>query len=177
MRPGVSLNDPNPLAPMAATVEAIPPAVHSAPWRSPLPYLFGGLASMLGLITFALLVLACAYWKLSGYLERVNSGEHMSETAGSGGHGRAADEAQEKQAMALEERFVVIMAGDERKIFLANPIRSRASTFTGVGGDEQSSAAAKIGGDESDGSVEMDEMATENSAVNVSGGDSTHNHI
>ncbi|KAI0492462.1 hypothetical protein KFK09_026735 [Dendrobium nobile] len=174
MRPGISLNDPHPLAPVAATVEAIPPAVHTAPWRSPVPYLFGGLASMLGLITFALLVLACSYWKLAGYLERVDSDEHMSETAGSGGLGKAVDEAQDKQATALEERFVVIMAGDEKKIFLANPIRSRASTFSGGGGDEQPSAAAKIGENESDGGGET---VTENCAVNVSGGDSTHNHI
>ncbi|EMS45822.1 hypothetical protein TRIUR3_28536 [Triticum urartu] len=40
-------------------------APHS-PWQSPVPYLFGGLAAMLGLIAFALLILACSYWKLSG---------------------------------------------------------------------------------------------------------------
>ncbi|KAL4197360.1 hypothetical protein AMTRI_Chr04g187940 [Amborella trichopoda] len=38
--------------------------VHS-PWHSPVPYLFGGLAAMLGLIAFALLILACSFWKLS----------------------------------------------------------------------------------------------------------------
>ncbi|GKC32097.1 glutamine dumper 2-like protein [Tanacetum coccineum] len=35
-----------------------------SPWHSPVPYLFGGLAAMMGLIAFALLVLACSYWKL-----------------------------------------------------------------------------------------------------------------
>ncbi|KAF5787554.1 putative protein glutamine dumper [Helianthus annuus] len=34
-------------------------------WHSPVPYLFGGLALILGLIAFALLILACSYWKLS----------------------------------------------------------------------------------------------------------------
>ena len=35
------------------------------PWHSPVPYLFGSLAAMLGLIAFALLILGCSYWKLS----------------------------------------------------------------------------------------------------------------
>ncbi|KAJ1382513.1 protein GLUTAMINE DUMPER 2-like [Sesbania bispinosa] len=38
-------------------------------WHSPVPYLFGGLAAMLGLIAFALLILACSYWKLAGQLQ------------------------------------------------------------------------------------------------------------
>lgn len=146
MRPGFSSNEPGSPAPMAA-VEAIPPAAHAA-WRSPVPYLFGGLAAMLGLITFALLVLACSYWKLSGYLERVDSAEHMSQTADSGGSGTAVDGTQEKSVTALEERFVVVMAGDAEKLFLANPIRSRASILAGGRGDEESSAAARIEGDE-----------------------------
>ncbi|KAL4199848.1 hypothetical protein AMTRI_Chr03g146860 [Amborella trichopoda] len=56
MRPNSSINT------MAAS------AVHS-PWHSLVPYLFGGLPAILGLIAFALVILACSYWKLSRYFE------------------------------------------------------------------------------------------------------------
>ncbi|KAI3497436.1 hypothetical protein L1887_40035 [Cichorium endivia] len=36
-----------------------------SPWQSPVPYLFGGLAAMFGLLAFALLVVVYSYWKLS----------------------------------------------------------------------------------------------------------------
>ncbi|KAG0468619.1 hypothetical protein HPP92_017947 [Vanilla planifolia] len=52
-------------------------------WHSPVPYLFGGLAAMLGLIAFALLILACSYWKLSGFLEGGGDGAPAA-----GGRGR-----------------------------------------------------------------------------------------
>ncbi|EMS55522.1 hypothetical protein TRIUR3_12089 [Triticum urartu] len=54
-------------APMVAPAHGLinGTAPHS-PWQSPVPYLFGGLAAMLGLIALALLILACSYWKLSG---------------------------------------------------------------------------------------------------------------
>ncbi|KAL4187302.1 hypothetical protein AMTRI_Chr09g38330 [Amborella trichopoda] len=32
-------------------------------------FLFGDLSATLGLIAFALLILTCSYWKLSGYFE------------------------------------------------------------------------------------------------------------
>ncbi|XP_058113834.1 protein GLUTAMINE DUMPER 3-like [Magnolia sinica] len=98
------------------------PAQHS-PWHSPVPYLFGGLAAMLGLIAFALLILACSYWKLSGYLENGDNSE------------REAENSDEKPSDSLkippdmEARVVVIMAGDEKPTYLATPICSRASSF------------------------------------------------
>ncbi|KAL0453572.1 UNVERIFIED_CONTAM: protein GLUTAMINE DUMPER 3 [Sesamum latifolium] len=59
----------------ASSSAATPPtAAPRSPWHSPVPYLFGGLAAMLGLIAFALLILACSYWKLSGYLENREEG-------------------------------------------------------------------------------------------------------
>ncbi|XP_020595966.1 uncharacterized protein LOC110035968 [Phalaenopsis equestris] len=103
MRPGFVLKESS--APLA-TGEAISPAAHPA-WRSPVPYLFGGIAAMLGLITFALLVLVCSYWKLSGY---VDSAEHMSETADSGDGGRDVGVTQGKQGTA-----VLRLAALERK--------------------------------------------------------------
>ncbi|XP_057786461.1 protein GLUTAMINE DUMPER 2-like [Salvia miltiorrhiza] len=101
---------------------AAPPSpVPRSPWHSPVPYLFGGLAAMLGLIAFALLILACSYWKLSGYLENHGDGERDLEA--DGGDGAA------KPLPVMEEKFLVIMAGQEKPTFLATPMSSRASSF------------------------------------------------
>lgn len=94
-----------------------------SPWHSPVPYLFGGLAAMLGLIAFALLILACSYWKLSGYLEnRGGDGGERDLEAGESGGGAA-------PPPPMEEKFLVIMAGQEKPTFLATPMSSRASSF------------------------------------------------
>lgn len=95
-----------------------------SPWHSPVPYLFGGLAAMLGLIAFALLILACSYWKLSGYLENRggDGGERDLEAGESDGGAKAAPP-------PMEEKFLVIMAGQEKPTFLATPMSSRASSF------------------------------------------------
>ncbi|GFP89721.1 protein glutamine dumper 3 [Phtheirospermum japonicum] len=67
---------------------------------------------MLGLVAFALLILASSYWKLTGYLE--NRGE--------------ADEDGPKPPPVLEEKYLVIMAGQEKPSFLATP--SRVPSFS-----------------------------------------------
>lgn len=82
---------------------------------------------MLGLIAFALLILACSYWKLSGYLDPAD---------GESGDGGADDE--KPKATGAESVFMksilVIMPGDEKPTRLATPsaATSRASSF----GDE-----------------------------------------
>ncbi|VAI92770.1 unnamed protein product [Triticum turgidum subsp. durum] len=93
-----------------------------SPWQSPVPYLFGGLAAMLGLIAFALLILACSYWKLSGYLDGDREGQ-----AAEGDGEKAAASGASKPALDFQEHVVVIMAGDERPTFLAKPATSRAN--------------------------------------------------
>ncbi|KAL6331679.1 hypothetical protein AAG906_014329 [Vitis piasezkii] len=95
-----------------------------SPWHSPVPYLFGGLAAMLGLIAFALLILACSYWKLSGYLEGDDDSAARDAEAGDGAGGDAV-----KPPMAFEEKILVIMAGDVKPTYLATPMSSRASSF------------------------------------------------
>ena len=105
----------------AAAAPAVSGQQQHSPWHSPVPYLFGGLAAMLGLIAFALLILACSYWKLSGYLE----GEDSEAEAG---HGAGTGEAV-KPPMAFEEKILVIMAGDVKPTYLATPMSSRASSF------------------------------------------------
>lgn len=78
---------------------------------------------MLGLIAFALLILACSYWKLSGYLENGERGEGDRDL-------EAGDETQKGGAPVMEQKFLVIMAGEVKPTFLATPISSsRSSSF------------------------------------------------
>ncbi|GMI89132.1 hypothetical protein HRI_002582500 [Hibiscus trionum] len=103
-------------------------APHSATWHSPVPYLFGGLAAMLGLIAFALLILACSYWKLSGYLESGDGGGG-GDTDLEAGEGKG-EQTLKGGAPVMEQKFLVIMAGQAKPTFLATPISSsRSSSF------------------------------------------------
>lgn len=88
-----------------------------SPWHSPVPYLFGGLAAMLGLIAFALLILACSYWRLSGYLDgEENESRDRDLEAGDGKSDKTV-----VKPVALPEKFLVIMAGDVKPTYLATP--------------------------------------------------------
>lgn len=98
-----------------------------SPWHSPVPYLFGGLAAMLGLIAFALLILACSYWKLSGNLEENQEGDIEEGNNNSNGNG---DDGKMMEPPILEEKFLVIMAGQLKPTYIATPsLSSRASSF------------------------------------------------
>ncbi|GKV00515.1 hypothetical protein SLEP1_g13190 [Rubroshorea leprosula] len=116
-------------APFNATAK--PPTELTQPrsqWgHSPVPYLFGGLAAMLGLIAFALLVLACSYWKLSGSLE-MGEGE-QGERDLEAGEGKGDDAQKKAQPQVLEQKFLVIMAGEMKPTFLATPASSRSYSF------------------------------------------------
>ncbi|XAR51593.1 hypothetical protein NMG60_11006264 [Bertholletia excelsa] len=77
-------------------------------WNSPIPYLFGGLALMLGLIAFALVVLFCSY----------------KNTSGSGSPGDAEEEKSGRPSPALKPEMepridAVLMPGDENPTYLA----------------------------------------------------------
>ncbi|KAJ8763798.1 hypothetical protein K2173_003580 [Erythroxylum novogranatense] len=89
-------------------------------WRSPLPYLFGGLAATLGLIGFALLILACSYWRLSGRLDNSQGGGDLE-------NGDRSKEVEPEKF--CEEKILVIMAGNQKPTFLATPVWSNASSF------------------------------------------------
>lgn len=112
-----------------STVKATfsPPAMlQKSPWHSPIPYLFGGLAAMLGLIAFALLILACSYWKLSGHLRENNHDSVLDPESGDGEKPAAGIV---KAMPVFEEKIVVIMAGDLRPSFLATPALSKSSVL------------------------------------------------
>ncbi|CAN8253104.1 unnamed protein product [Cochlearia groenlandica] len=94
-------------------------SLHS-PWHSPVPYLFGGLAAMLSLIAFALLILACSYWRLSGHLD---DGEDNQSGDIEAGVGKPAENtAAAANSVAFQEKFLVVMAGDVKPTYLATPV-------------------------------------------------------
>ncbi|KAL8171505.1 hypothetical protein V2J09_023309 [Rumex salicifolius] len=72
-------------------------------WNSPIPYLFGGMAMVLGLIAVALIILACTQDKHSDEKEKDAAGK-SSDIVDDG------------------PKFVVIMAGAHNPTFLARPV-------------------------------------------------------
>ncbi|ESR44123.1 hypothetical protein CICLE_v10013138mg [Citrus x clementina] len=80
--------------------------------NSPLPYLFGGLGLMMGLITIALMILACSYRKSSS-----NSATDHADEDKSAGHDK-----QVEMQTEMEPKIVVIMAGDDNPSYLAKPV-------------------------------------------------------
>ncbi|GJN36771.1 hypothetical protein PR202_gb25666 [Eleusine coracana subsp. coracana] len=101
-----------------------PVAIPTSPWHSPVPYLFGGLAAMLGLIALALLILACSYWKLNSYLGAGDTDSTDPEaTAGDGSKSLAV--AATASPAAFNDLVAVVMAGEKTPTFLAAPIVHR----------------------------------------------------
>lgn len=85
-------------------------------WKSPIPYLFGGLALMLVLISVALVILVCSYRK------RASQSSVAAEDM--------------KQAMPKnveinsEPELLVIMAGDDKPTYLAKPMITSSNYCT-----------------------------------------------
>ncbi|CAK7354054.1 unnamed protein product [Dovyalis caffra] len=113
----------------ATSPSTTPPATAQprSPWHSPVPYLFGGLAAMLGLIAFALLILACSYWRLSGRLDSENEGNDQRDLES--GNEKEGSNSGKAEHRVYEEKFLVIMAGNEKPTFLATPACSKVSSF------------------------------------------------
>ncbi|RCV30457.1 hypothetical protein SEVIR_6G104400v4 [Setaria viridis] len=124
--------------PPAATPPAAA-ALPASPWHSPVPYLFGGLAAMLALITLALLILACSYWKLNNHLgtgdASSSSSSALGATDGDGSKSPAATAAASPATVA--DLVAVVMAGEKTPTFLAAPIVRRAR---GSNSDEHAAA-------------------------------------
>ncbi|MCD7448253.1 hypothetical protein HAX54_040014 [Datura stramonium] len=125
-----------------STMEPVDPTVKTtfspaagfqrSPWHSPAPYLFAGLAAMLCLIAFALVILACSCWKRFGETRDGSDDLESGDAEKSGSD-------LNKVAPIFEEKVVVIMAGDLNPTFLATPISSKTSSF----GDENRSKIEK----------------------------------
>lgn len=80
-------------------------------WKSPIPYLFGSLAMMLLLITVALVLLVFAYRKTANLRRGGNDDDDDQKPA----------TMKSIEAVHLEPKVVVIMAGDDRPTYLATP--------------------------------------------------------
>ena len=100
-------------------------------WRSPIPYLFGGLTLLLVLISVALVILVCSHRK------------HASRSS--------AEIEDTKQAMPnkveidIEPRILVIMAGDDKPTYLPKPITpSNCCTCEADPAPSSSSISVKI---------------------------------
>ncbi|XP_062196247.1 protein GLUTAMINE DUMPER 1-like [Phragmites australis] len=136
MRPAASA--PRPTS-MSTSPSASPPAAAgtpTSPWHSPVPYLFGGLAAMLGLITLALLILACSYWKLNSYL---GTGDDSSGAgAGDADGSKSPAAAAAASPAAFADLVAVVMAGEKTPTFLAAPIVHRAGKDTAAAAVEGS---------------------------------------
>ncbi|PON94573.1 hypothetical protein TorRG33x02_096080 [Trema orientale] len=121
----------------AAEASTLPPSPTGAmtqrsPWHSPVPYLFGGLAAMLGLIAFALLILACSYWRLSGQMDerdRQGGDDDRDEMDLESGAGAGEKDSGKGVVKVYEEKILVIMAGDDKPTFLATPVCAKVSSF------------------------------------------------
>lgn len=159
-------------APLSAATVSTPPAVPTAsqrsPWHSPVPYLFGGLAAMLGLIGFALLILACSYWRLSGSSSNAQGDEE------NGGEAKPVDgDGYSKAVKVYEEKIVVIMAGDEKPTFLATPVGSRGPFF----GDSQGKSDGD-GGESFDAKKDKDDNIDKTKeANNINNDDDAGGHV
>ncbi|KAB2024979.1 hypothetical protein ERO13_D06G106200v2 [Gossypium hirsutum] len=108
-----------------------------SPWHSPVPYLFGGLAAMLGLIAFALFILACSYRRTPN-----NDGGEETDVESSDSV---------KEVKVYEEKILVIMAGELKPTFLATPVSNKAPSFgdknggfVGEQGSEKGGSGEKV---------------------------------
>ncbi|VFQ70170.1 unnamed protein product [Cuscuta campestris] len=101
---------------------------------------------MLGLIAFALLLLACSYWRLSGYLENDGNENNDSsdiEAAGGDGNGRGG------APPVFDEKLLVIMAGQVKPTFLATAVAIRTASFgSSCSSSTQSSESCTAGGED-----------------------------
>ncbi|KAL6638765.1 hypothetical protein ACP70R_023624 [Stipagrostis hirtigluma subsp. patula] len=146
---------PRPTTSMPTSPAAPPPAaaaMQTSPWHSPVPYLFGGLAAMLGLIALALLILACSYWKLNHYLDAAEASSSSSGPAGAtnGDGSKSPAAAATASPGAFADLVAVVMAGEKTPTFLAAPVVRRVI-------DDAAAVAVGEGSAETDGEKNQDE--------------------
>lgn len=144
MRPGpifteaYSLATASPPPSTSTMVNGLGP--HST-WRSPVPYLFGGIAAMMGMIALALLILACSYWKLSGFLDSVTSnGEPGSDTEGE----KASNGTDVGHVVLQTVHVAVIMAGEERPTYLATPMEKNKEETESTEGQNENGGNLRV---------------------------------
>ncbi|KAK4279939.1 hypothetical protein QN277_011634 [Acacia crassicarpa] len=88
-------------------------------FKSPIPYLFGGLALTLSLIAIALLMLVCS-----------NRNQSLPPSNSSGCDDEEGKVGASKTTSDSEPKILVIMAGHSNPTYLAKPLPSSSSTAT-----------------------------------------------
>ncbi|KAI3782153.1 hypothetical protein L2E82_12186 [Cichorium intybus] len=116
-------------------------AIQRSSWLSQVPYLFAGLAAMLGLIAFALIILACSFRNHSRYIDNRADGERDLELRI--GDGESKIDNQKNDPADLEEKYLVIMAGLAKPTFLAIPTLSR-QTASGTCNSQSNSTSLSM---------------------------------
>lgn len=90
---------------------------------SPIPYLLAGLAAMLALVAVSLFILACSYWKLVGCVDQY--GVRTSASTATAAPQTNNMIGMDPNSRGVEEettKIVVIMAGQDKPTFLAQPL-------------------------------------------------------
>ncbi|MCE2054941.1 hypothetical protein HAX54_041691 [Datura stramonium] len=143
----------------------------------------GGLAAMLGLIAFALLILACSCGDLVVILMKENQQGDIEEgNNNNNNNNNNVGDIKLVEKPILEEKFLVIMAGQLKPTYIATPsLSSRASSF---GSSSGCTASSESSTEKSDGEEkEMEEgngvvsgsTLENNEGTSISGNDSSDN--
>ncbi|KAK4835481.1 hypothetical protein QYF36_012279 [Acer negundo] len=109
---------PKPETPINKNETPMTPSGSTQPPHSPLPYLFGGLAAVLGLIAISILLLVCSYRKHSNWGRREWRSGRGDQDLEAEESGRGDNTAQH----TVEEMIPVIMAGELKPTCLATPM-------------------------------------------------------
>ncbi|XP_056164210.1 protein GLUTAMINE DUMPER 1-like [Syzygium oleosum] len=116
-------------------------ASQQSPWHSLVLYLFEGLALMLGIIGFALLILACSYWKLS-----CNSRNTQRDEENRVKQRRAMEKGHNNAVEVYEEKTMVIMIGNKT---LSSPrLSSKGPSFGDSQGNNNGDGQSFVAKDE-----------------------------
>jgi len=91
----------------------------SSLWKTPLPYVLGGAIFIMFLIVFALSDLVCSFGKDSRDVDP--SRPVIESTLNSGGMNEMTRNSAPDYSDDMEEKVIVIMAGDEHPTFIAMP--------------------------------------------------------
>jgi hypothetical protein len=90
--------------------------------KSPTPYLLGGVGAMVLLIACAFILLACSYWRKSSHYDPEGSnGSGHTDHSNTESGGKNVMITKNSYCSDKEEKFFVIMAGDEKPTYIANP--------------------------------------------------------
>ncbi|KAG2715356.1 hypothetical protein I3843_03G075200 [Carya illinoinensis] len=104
--------------PTRSTSASVTSAPHLS--KSPVPYLYGGLAMMIVLIAGALVILVCSYRKPASSR---SSGRERGETPAL----MPTNNDVTVQQLDAEPKIVVIMAGDDKPTYIAKPVTSSST--------------------------------------------------